>query len=303
VAATQKHVLFLDGIGCNPDGYKPRFIAGLGDRSGFAVSRPAAAGDPRPKGPRAAGALPDTPGITALRTWRTKVARAAVWQRAPNLCQNNLATLDSVFFCPQSRALPTQLTSRFQDALCLAAQLHARQFRKASSVPYAAHLLAVTALVLEHGGDEDEAIASLLHDAVEDQGGPPVLAEIERRFGQAVARIVEGCTDTDQTPKPPWRERKQAHIARVKEASRSIQLVVAADKLHNVRSMIADYRRLGPGLWSRFTASGPETLWYYRAMADVLRAGIGGDLVKELDAAIAELSALVAAGETPKATE
>jgi (p)ppGpp synthase/HD superfamily hydrolase len=185
----------------------------------------------------------------------------------------------------------------------MAAQLHAGQFRKASSIPYTAHLLAVTALVLEHGGDEDEAIASLLHDAVEDQGGPPVLAEIERRFGQAVARIVEGCTDTDQSPKPPWRERKEAHIAHVHAAPRSVQLVVAADKLHNVRSMIADYRRLGPGLWSRFTASGPETLWYYRAMANVLRAGIGGELVKDLDASIAELAGLVAVGETARTTD
>ena len=124
-------------------------------------------------------------------------------------------------------------TERFCEALEYAVRLHAAQRRKGSDTPYIAHLLSVTAIVLEHGASEDEAIAALLHDAVEDQGGAPVREEIRRRFGPAVATIVDGCTDCDTTPKPPWRERKEAFLARLPSAGRSVHLVTAADKLHN----------------------------------------------------------------------
>ena len=129
-------------------------------------------------------------------------------------------------------------------------------------LPYIAHLLAVAALVLEHGGDEDEAIAALLHDAIEDQGGHAARRQIAERFGPRVAAIVEGATETDLQPKPPWRERKEEHLARLHEADRSVQLVVAADKLHNARSLIADYGRLGEALWSHFRGGKAGTLWY-----------------------------------------
>src|SRR5437660_4807656 len=125
------------------------------------------------------------------------------------------------------------LTARFEEALTFATQLHAQQVRKGTRIPYVAHLLAVTALVLENGGDEDEAIAALLHDAIEDQGGAATREEIRRHFGNRVVEIVDGCTDAEVIPKPPWRPRKETFIAHLREASASVRLVVASDKLHN----------------------------------------------------------------------
>ncbi len=140
-------------------------------------------------------------------------------------------------------------STRFDGAFAYASRLHARQKRKGTKIPYVAHLLAVTAIVLEYGGGEDEAIAALLHDAVEDQGGPATRTEILGRFGKRVVAIVDGCTDTDTEPKPPWRQRKEAYVAHVGDASPSVRLVSAADKLHNARSILADYRLLGEALW------------------------------------------------------
>jgi (p)ppGpp synthase/HD superfamily hydrolase len=157
-----------------------------------------------------------------------------------------------------------QLTDRFAEALSWAAILHQKQTRKANPTPYVAHLLAVSALVLEHGGDEDEAIAALLHDAIEDQGGQSTRQQIAERFGPRVASIVEGATESDQHPKPPWRERKEAHLAHLAEADRSVQLIVAADKLHNARSLVADHELLGEAVWSHFRGGKTGTLWYYR---------------------------------------
>jgi (p)ppGpp synthase/HD superfamily hydrolase len=168
--------------------------------------------------------------------------------------------------------VPMHPTDRFYEALGFAAGLHAQQRRKGSDVPYIAHLLAVTAIVLEHGGSEDEAIAALLHDAVEDQGGPPMLAEIRARFGDNVAEIVAGCTDTDQVHKPSWRLRKERYIAHLRHAPFSVRFVSAADKLHNARSVLADYRQHGEALWPRFTGNRDGTLWYYRAVTDALQA-------------------------------
>lgn len=131
-----------------------------------------------------------------------------------------------------------KLTTRFNEALVYAAQLHADQFRKGTSIPYIAHLLAVAGIALENGANEDQAIAALLHDAVEDQGGEKTSQEIRGRFGNNVAEIVEGCTDTDIIPKPPWRKRKEDYISHLKNAGRSILLVSASDKLHNARAIL-----------------------------------------------------------------
>jgi len=185
------------------------------------------------------------------------------------------------------------LSPRFAEALGYAAELHAVQLRKGSRVPYVAHLLAVASLVLEDGGGETEAIAALLHDAVEDQGGPPTLAEIRRRFGDEVAAIVEACSDTDEDPKPPWRARKERYIGHLRSAPETVRRVSNADKLHNARSLVADYRAVGEQLWERFNASRDETLWYYRSLIDVFRETGGGAMTVELDRVVSELERLI----------
>lgn len=161
-----------------------------------------------------------------------------------------------------------QLTDRYRAALALAFDLHREQERKGSGVPYVAHVLGVSSLVLEHGGDEDAAIAALLHDAVEDQGGLTILAQIEAQFGKAVADIVLACSDAHTTPKPPWRERKVAYLAHLAAASPAAQLVSACDKLYNLRTILADYGRVREALWARFTGGRDGTRWYYAALAD-----------------------------------
>lgn len=178
---------------------------------------------------------------------------------------------------------------RFKAALLFAADLHCDQCRKSTGVPYVTHLLAVAALVGEDQGSEDEVIAALLHDAVEDQGGLAVLEEIRERFGDAVAAIVEACSDTYVTPKPPWRERKLSHIQKLLDASVPVLRVVAADKLHNARSIVSDLQDLGPALWERFNGGKEGTLWYYRAVAEAL--GVRGPrrLTRELDLVVARM--------------
>jgi len=184
-------------------------------------------------------------------------------------------------------------SARFSEAFAYAAQLHAAQRRKGSDTPYVAHLLAVTATVLEHGGGEDEAIAALLHDAVEDQGGEPIRGEILRRFGPRVAEIVAGCTDADTIPKPPWRARKEAYLAQLFAADPAVHLVAAADKLHNARSILLDYRTLGESLWDRFSGGREGTLWYYREVADILSRARPGALTDELRRTVDALQQLV----------
>jgi len=145
--------------------------------------------------------------------------------------------------------------------------------------------------VLEDGGGEDEAIAGLLHDAVEDQGGAPTRAEIRRRFGDRVTAIVDGCTDADTVPKPPWRARKERYVAHVKEAPADVRRVSAADKLHNARAILADYRAHGEALWSRFNGGREGTLWYYRALIGAYReaATEPSGLLDELERVVSEL--------------
>lgn len=178
---------------------------------------------------------------------------------------------------------------RFVDALVFATTLHAEQKRKGTTIPYIAHLLAVTAIVLEHGGEEHEAIAALLHDAIEDQGGAATRAEIRRRFGDQVVAIVDGCTDAETVPKPPWRDRKAAYIARIGNEPPSVRLVSAADKLHNARSILADYREIGEALWDRFNGGRVGTLWYYRSLVAAFYAVEATPLVKELGRTVSEL--------------
>lgn len=187
------------------------------------------------------------------------------------------------------------LTERFAHALAYAFDAHRRQARKGSGVPYVAHLLGVSSLVLEYSGDEDEAIAALLHDSIEDQGGDARLADVRLHFGERVAEIVLGCTDAIAEPKPPWRERKQAYVAHLRVASSSVRLVAAADKLYNARCIVADYRALGDGLWSRFSGGRDGVLWYYREVCTALAqsdATARMALVAELDRTIRELEAL-----------
>lgn len=186
----------------------------------------------------------------------------------------------------------TQLSGRFVAALDYARQLHGQQVRKGTQTPYIAHLLSVTALVLEDGGDEDEAIAALLHDAIEDQGGSATRAEILRRFGPRVTTIVDGCTDADTIPKPPWRSRKLAYLQHLQTASAEILRISNADKLHNVRAILSDYRQLGEALWERFNGGKEGTLWYYRALANTFGRLRSGPLVDELLRAVAELEQL-----------
>lgn len=184
-----------------------------------------------------------------------------------------------------------RLGPRFLRAFQFAAEKHAGQTRKASTIPYIAHLMGVASLVLEFGGDEEMAIAALLHDVVEDCGGKPMLAQVRRRFGPRVAGIVDGCTDSYTTPKPPWRERKDTYLAHLKTADDDTRLVSAADKLNNVRSILADYRAIGEEIWRRFNGGREGTLWYYRALLEeFLRRP--NRLVREFELVVRELEAV-----------
>ncbi|MEH1905482.1 MAG: HD domain-containing protein [Nostoc sp.] len=184
------------------------------------------------------------------------------------------------------------LTERFTAALIYATQLHANQVRKGSGVPYVAHLLGVASIALEYGANEDEAIAALLHDAIEDQGGVATRSEIRRRFGDNVTAIVDGCTDADTTPKPPWRQRKEAYIAHIPTASPSVLLVSLADKLYNAQSILKDYRVLGESVWERFQGRKEGTLWYYRALVDAFRKTESSVIIEELERVIAQIEVL-----------
>ena len=184
------------------------------------------------------------------------------------------------------------LVDRFADALVYAAEIHESQRRKGTDVPYLAHLLAVASLVLEDGGDEDEAIAALLHDAIEDTN--VTFDDLNARYGPKVAAIVQGCSDTDVLPKPPWRERKDAYISHLAAAPPEVVRVSLADKVHNARSVLFDYRLMGEDLWARFNPDADQA-WYYRSLVDVFRRVSRSPLVDELDRVVAELERLRAA--------
>ncbi|MBI2949242.1 MAG: HD domain-containing protein [Verrucomicrobia bacterium] len=187
-------------------------------------------------------------------------------------------------------------SERFEGALVYANQIHAGQVRRKTGMPYIAHLLGVTGIVLEHGGTEEEAIGALLHDAVEDAGGPKRLDDIRARFGVKVADIVRGCTDSDAIPRPPWRERKAAYLEHLPEASDSVRLVSAADKLHNARALLRTYRKIGETVFERYSGGKGGTLWYYRTLVNVFQAAGPRSIAEELDRVVAEIEALAKEG-------
>jgi (p)ppGpp synthase/HD superfamily hydrolase len=176
-----------------------------------------------------------------------------------------------------------RLSPRYFEAVAYASGLHAGQTRKGTTIPYMIHLLGVSSLVLEALGDEDQAIAALLHDAAEDCGGEPRLVEIEEMFGPRVASIVRGCSDSlveDPTVKAPWRERKEEYIAHLQGVSQDVILVSCADKLHNARAIWTDIQRDGVETMERFNASGPQIAWYYSSLLDAFTSrGAPADLL------------------------
>jgi (p)ppGpp synthase/HD superfamily hydrolase len=188
--------------------------------------------------------------------------------------------------------MKTSLSSRYQEALQMAFQLHKDQVRKGSNTPYFAHLLSVSSLVLENGGDEDDAIAALLHDAVEDQGGFQTLELIKDTFGQKVADIVDGCTDAYTQPKPPWRERKEAYLNKLTTANHSIQLVSLADKVHNARSILLDLKSDEDDVWNKFNGGKDGTLWYYRSLVEIFSKSNFPNLHNELHQIIKQIERL-----------
>ena len=182
---------------------------------------------------------------------------------------------------------------RFTEALAYARGLHHGQKRKGTQIPYFSHLLAVASIVLEHGGDEDQAIAALLHDGPEDQGGEATLKEIEHLFGKRVAKIVEACTDTFVIPKPPWQQRKKSYVEHLKKArSKDFLLVSLADKVHNLNAIRRDHDQIGEEIWRRFKRSKETTLGYYESLYEIYRRRMGKShpsLVAELRRPLAEL--------------
>ena len=195
-----------------------------------------------------------------------------------------------------------RLTKRFDDALLWATNLHAGQVRKKTDkdeggIPYISHLLAVAAIVIENSSDEDVAIAALLHDAAEDQGGQEILDKIERQFGSKVSDIVLACSDTLHKKKPAYRKRKEAYLRHLREStSQSAQLVSLADKIHNARSILNDYKAVGEELWERFNGGKEGTLWYYRELVDAFKGLNCPDhaiLVEELKRLVDETERLV----------
>ena len=189
-----------------------------------------------------------------------------------------------------------KLSEKFEEALVYATQAHGNQMRKKTGIPFVAHILGVTAIALEYGASETEAISALLHDTVEDCGGADRLRDIRKKFGDDVAGIVDGCTDTYETPKPPWLERKRAYIEHLKDSDSSTRLVTASDKLHNTRAILAELRRHGTDVFDRFGGKKDGTLWYYRTLVTAFREhGNRTDLIGELDRVVTEIEKLTGA--------
>ncbi len=190
-----------------------------------------------------------------------------------------------------------RLGFRFETALLYAARLHADQQRKGGHTPYIGHLLGVASQVIEMGGNEDQAIAALLHDAIEDQGGEPTAAAIGTLFGEQVVDIVRQCSDDDpesseRTP-ANWRVRKDRYLHHLREAPREVLLVSLADKLYNARSILLDLRQLGDQLWERFNVGPEDQLWYYRGLVTAFREALRNDalvaMVDEFDRVVREM--------------
>jgi len=190
-----------------------------------------------------------------------------------------------------------QLSPQFEKALIYATRIHGGQLRKKTMIPYIAHILGVAAIALEYGANETEAVAALLHDSVEDCGGAKRLRDIEQKFGKRVAKIVDGCTDTDQTPKPPWLERKKAYVKHVRHASMATKLVSASDKLHNLRAILMAYRQEGKKVWARFAGGKQGALWYYRTLVNAFNGKRIQPLVQEINRTLTELERLANKGQ------
>ncbi len=188
------------------------------------------------------------------------------------------------------QTMSPRLTPKFVEAVEFAFEKHGTQTRKASEVPYLGHLLSVAGLVIEADGTETQAIAALLHDAAEDQGGRQTLAEIGEKFGAQVASIVAECSDTLETPKPPWRERKEGYIRHLPEASDDAVLVSLADKLDNARAILRDFRAQGNEVWRQFSTQDPrDHLWYYESLLEVFSQRSDSWMVGELRKVVYEL--------------
>jgi GTP pyrophosphokinase len=183
------------------------------------------------------------------------------------------------------------LSPRFVEALAYAAEAHRNQVRKGSAIPYFSHPMGVASIALEYGADEDEAIAALLHDVIEDQGSQH-RSSIQQRFGERVLRIVLDVSDSEGEPKPPWKDRKLRYLEHLRIADKSAHLVSASDKLHNIRAIVRDYRRLGESLWPRFNSGREGTLWYYRELVQRLDKA-PTEIVAEIRTALDEFEMLL----------
>ena len=241
----------------------------------------------------------DADGLDRVRLGdlNVKYLRTNAARKMPIVAQKLLAEGKTIFremvsFEQETNAYPL-LSARFQNAMTYALELHRNQIRKGTRIPYAAHIISVAALVLEYGGDEDAAIGGLLHDAAEDQGGQKTLDEIRRLYGDKVAEVVADCTDAWEQPKPPWRERKEKYIEHLYSASTETLLVSCADKLHNARSILGDYRICGEAIWARFCGGKSGSLWYYRALADTYKTlRVNANLASELERTVAQVERL-----------
>ena len=189
-----------------------------------------------------------------------------------------------------------EYSERFDEALAFTRETHRGQLRKGSDVPYVGHLLGVASIVIDAGGSEDEAIAALLHDAAEDQGGDELLDEIERRFGRHVRDVVNELSDTLEEPKPEWRKRKENYLAHLRSASPEAKRVSLADKLYNARSIQRDHARVGASVWDRFKPGRDGSLWYYGELAKFFKAEFKDTsaeaLADELDEVVESLATL-----------
>lgn len=185
---------------------------------------------------------------------------------------------------------PLVLGERFAQGVALATRMHAAQPRKGTSIPYSAHLLGVASLLLEQPGvTEDQAIAALLHDVIEDQGHQITLAQVELQFGPVVARIVDDCSDTDEDPKPPWHGRKTTYLEHLQGVGRASLQVSLADKVHNATAILRDRRTIGDAVWGRFSAGVEDQRWYYTSLAAVFTGRLGNALSQTLEQTVAEL--------------
>ena len=201
----------------------------------------------------------------------------------------DMVLTDAIEYDQEHKEPVMATTPRLEEAFAYAANLHRHQVRKISGIPYLIHLIGVASIVGEYGGDEDQLIAALLHDGPEDQGGHKTLDEIRQRFGDRVAMIVEECSDTLESPKPPWKERKQAYLDHLPKASPDARLVSASDKLHNARSILLDLRRRGSTVWNNFKGGRTGTLWYFGELVREFEHADTENIGKELSRVIDEI--------------